>query len=51
MELRGDDFRRQLRIGFLAEAKRRPDKIAVIDASRSIDEVQAAIRAAADSGR
>jgi dTMP kinase len=51
MELRGDDFRQQLRVGFLAEAKRRPDKIAVIDASRSIDEVQAAIRAAASSGR
>lgn len=51
MERRGDDFRQQLRVGFLAEAKRRPDRIAVIDASRSIDEVQAEIRAAASSGR
>jgi dTMP kinase len=47
MELHGDDFRERLRSGFLAEAARRPEKIAVIDASRSIDEVQAQICAAA----
>jgi dTMP kinase len=46
MEQQGDDFRRQLRAGFLAEAKRRPEKIAVIDAGRSVDEVQADIRGA-----
>jgi dTMP kinase len=51
MELRGDIFRQQLRVGFLAEAERRPDRIAVIDASRSIEEVHAAICAAAFSGR
>jgi dTMP kinase len=51
MELRGDIFRQQLRVGFLAEAERRPDRIAVIDASRSIEEVQAEIHAAAFSGR
>jgi|SRR6476646_7050208 dTMP kinase len=47
MELHGDDFRDRLRSGFLAEAARRPEKIAVIDASRSIDEVQAQICTAA----
>jgi dTMP kinase len=47
METQGDDFRDRLRAGFLAEAARQPDRIAVIDASRSIDEVQAAIRAVA----
>ncbi len=40
MEQQGDDFRDRLRAGFLAEAKRQPKKIVVIDASRSIDEVQ-----------
>jgi len=47
MEQHGDDFRDRLRSGFLTEAARRPAKIAVIDASRSIDEVQAQICAAA----
>jgi dTMP kinase len=47
MEQSGDDFRERLRAGFLAEAARRPDRIAVIDASRSIDEIQAEIQAAA----
>src|SRR5215471_20549880 len=47
MEQSGDDFRERLRTGFLAEAARRPDRIAVIDASQPIDEVQAKIRAAA----
>lgn len=51
MELRGDIFRQQLRVGFLVEARRCPDKIVIIDAGRSIEEVQAAIRAAASSGR
>lgn len=51
MEQRGDDFRVRLRAGYLAEANRRPEKITVIDASRSIDEVQAEIRNAASSGR
>jgi dTMP kinase len=46
MEQQGDDFRRRVRDGFLAEAARRPDAIIVIDAARTIDEVQADIRAA-----
>ena len=47
MEQHGDDFRERLRAGFLAEAARRPEQIVVIDASRSVDEVQNDIRAAA----
>jgi dTMP kinase len=47
MEQHGDDFRERVRNGFLAEAARRPQQIVVIDASRSIDEVHSAIRAAA----
>jgi dTMP kinase len=47
MEQHGDDFRQRLRAGFLAEAKRRPDKIVVIDANRSIEEVQSDICIAA----
>jgi dTMP kinase len=46
MERQGDDFRAALRAGYLTEAAKRPDRILVIDASRSIDEVQADIRQA-----
>jgi len=46
LENRGDDYRRRLRAGFLAEASRAPDAIAVIDAHGSLDEVAARIRAA-----
>lgn len=46
MERQGDAFRVALRAGFLAEAARRPERIVVIDASRSIEEVQADIRRA-----
>lgn len=46
MEQQGDEFRRRLRQGFLAEAARDPRRIAVIDAAPAADEVQAAIRAA-----
>jgi len=49
MEQHGHDFRERLRAGFLAEAARRPDRIVVIDASRSIDDVHAQVRAAAES--
>jgi len=45
MELQGEAFRARVRAGFLAEAARAPDRIVVVDASRSIDEVQAEIRA------
>ena len=48
MEQHGDDFRERLRAGFLAEAARRRGRIVVIDASRSIEAVQADIRAAAE---
>lgn len=48
MERQGDDFRVALRAGYLTEAARRADRIIVIDASRSIEEVQAAVRAAAE---
>lgn len=46
METRGDDFRRRVREGFLAEARQRPGKIAVVDAQGSEDEVAAQIQAA-----
>ncbi len=44
MEIQTDDFQRRLRAGFLAEAARQPEKIVIIDAGRSVDEVQADIR-------
>ncbi len=46
MERQGDEFHARVREGFLAEAARRPDEITVIDASRSVEHVQADIRAA-----
>lgn len=49
MERQGDAFRSVLRAGYLTEAARRPDKIVVIDASRSIDAVQAEIRRAVET--
>jgi dTMP kinase len=48
MEQQGDDFRQRLRAGFLAEAARKPDRIIVINADRSIDQVQTDIRTAAE---
>jgi dTMP kinase len=51
MERQGDAFRAALRAGYLAEAARRPDKIVVIDAWGSIDEVQAEIRNTIDGRR
>jgi len=48
MEQHGQEFRQRLRAGFLAEATRRPDRIVVIDASRSIEEVHTQICAAAE---
>ena len=48
MESQGDEFQRRLRAGFLAEAAQHPRQIAVIDAARSIEEVHADIRAAAE---
>jgi len=48
MEQQGSAFRAALRAGYLAEAARSPDRIVVIDASRSIDAVAAEIQAAAE---
>ena len=48
MEGQGLDYLRRVRDGFLEEARRRPTEIAVINAARTVDEVQADIRAAAE---
>ena len=48
MERQGAAFRAALRSGYLAEAAKRPNKIVVIDATRSIDAVQTEIRGAAE---
>jgi dTMP kinase len=48
MEQQGDAFRTAVRRGFLEEAARSSGKIVVVDAARSIDAVQADIRAAAE---
>jgi dTMP kinase len=45
VESRGRDYHERVRAGFLAEAKRRPDRIQVVDASQSIDAVFQQIRA------
>ncbi|NIL95989.1 MAG: dTMP kinase [Planctomycetales bacterium] len=47
MEQRGDEYRRKLRQGFLEEADRHPERIVVIDADGTVEQVQAAVRAAA----
>jgi dTMP kinase len=44
MEQQGDEFHARVREGFLAEAAKQPERIAVIDANRSVDEVQADVR-------
>jgi len=46
MEQQGDTYRVRLREGFLSEAARRPERIAVIDAAQTVDAVHADIRAA-----
>jgi dTMP kinase len=51
MERQGDEFRAALRAGYLAEAARSPDRIVVIDASGTIDDVQAEIRRVAEARR
>jgi dTMP kinase len=50
LESRGDDYRRRLRAGFLAEAARTPDTIAVIDATGDVAAIAAHVRAVV-SGR
>ncbi len=44
MENQGEEFRRRVRDGFLTEAARQPDRILVVDASGTVEEVQAALR-------
>lgn len=46
MERQGDAFRAALRAGYQAEAAANPSRIVVLDASRSVDEVQADLRRA-----
>ena len=44
MESRGEDYFTRVRAGFLAEAARRPERIRVIDAMRSAEDVQEHLR-------
>jgi dTMP kinase len=46
LENRGDEYRGRLRAGYLAEAARRPDRIAIVDATGDPATVQANVRAA-----
>jgi dTMP kinase len=46
LENRGDEYRGRLRAGYLAEATRQPDRIAVIDGTGDPATVQAGLRAA-----
>jgi dTMP kinase len=46
LENRGEEYRGRLRAGYLAEAARQPDRIAVVDATGNADDVQAKLRAA-----
>jgi dTMP kinase len=48
LESRGPEFFARLREGFLTEAARQSGRIAVIDADRPIDEIQAEIRRLAE---
>jgi dTMP kinase len=49
MESRGLEFLTRVRDGFLAEAAKQPESIAIINADQPIDQVQEEIRAAAAS--
>lgn len=48
LENRGDEYRGRLRAGYLAEAARRPDRIAVVDATGDPARVQANLQAAVE---
>ena len=48
MEQQGDAYRERLRAGFLAEARRAPDRIVVINADQSVEAVHTEILAAAE---
>jgi dTMP kinase len=47
-ERRDAAYQERVRQGFLAEARRRPDRIVVVDASPNLDDVQQSIRAAVE---
>lgn len=49
METRGSEFQQRLRAGYLAEAAREPQRVALVDASGSVEEVQSAIRRRAEA--
>ena len=44
IEGRGAEYYAKVRAGFLSEAKRRPDRVAIVDGSGSVDVVQQRIR-------
>jgi dTMP kinase len=44
MEQQGDAFHQRVRRGFLDEAARQPERIAIVSADAPIEQVQAAIR-------
>ncbi len=46
LETRGDGYRRRVREGYLAEARRDPDRIRIVDAAGGIDDVATRIRSA-----
>jgi dTMP kinase len=48
MEQQGADFHARVRQGFLTEAAQAPDRIAVVNAARPVEVVQAEIRQAAE---
>jgi dTMP kinase len=48
METRGEEYYGRVRGGFLKEAKRRPDRIRVIDATGSVESIAAEIRGASE---
>lgn len=47
MERRGAEYFQRVRDGFLTEAKKRAEQVVVLDASRSIEDIQADIRSVA----
>ncbi|NUQ66432.1 MAG: dTMP kinase [Pirellulales bacterium] len=49
MERQGAEFHARVREGFLAEAARRPERIRVVDAARTVEAVQADLRAAVEA--
>ncbi|MEZ6070487.1 MAG: dTMP kinase [Pirellulales bacterium] len=44
MERRGEEFRRQLRAGYLAEAAADPRHVVLVDATRGVEEIEADVR-------